>query len=177
MRLASAIGVVALALTGAACRTDSTRGHGDKELAAKLRGLGIEGKSYTNDLGIVSSIHLGNVWNIGDDLLLEDIHGHLTYLDGATLNPRWEYYGLPRPFDKKPDFTPASIIGLSQGKLFVISRGNGTNDVDPRNVDVVPSGAPVATDTTIYVPTFPTPSGNKTVYAISIGSGYVGWGY
>lgn len=177
MRLASAIGLVALALTGAACRTAATRPSGEKELAAKLRELGIEGKTYSNDLGQVASIHLGKVYNVDDDLLLEDIHGHLTYVDGATLNPRWEFYGLPRPFEKSPDSTPSAIIGLSGGKVFVISRGNGALDGEPHRVDVVPSGAPVATDQTIYVPTYPTPSGNKTVYAISLGSGYMGWGW
>lgn len=177
MRLASAIGLVALALTGAACRTAATRPSGDKELAAKLRELGIEGKTYSNDLGQVASIHLGRVYNVDEDLLLEDIHGHLTYVDGATLNPRWEFYGLPRPFEKTPDSTPSAIVGISAGKVYVISRGNGTLDTEPQRVDVVPSGAPVATDQTIYVPTYPTPSGNKTVYAISLASGYMGWGW
>jgi hypothetical protein len=177
MRFASAIGIVALALTSAACRTAGVRPTGDKELAAKLTTLGIEGKTYVNDLAQVDSIHVGKVYVVGNDFLIEDIHGHLTYVDGATLNPRWEYYGLPRGFDKAPDSTPSAIIGISGGKLFVINRSNGTTDIEPRRVDVVPSGAPVATDTTIYVPTFPTPSGNKTVYAISLGSGYQGWGW
>jgi outer membrane protein assembly factor BamB len=177
MRLASAMGIVALALTGAACRTSAARPAGDKELAAKLAELGIEGKTYANDLGQVGSIQLGRVFVAGDDLLIEDIHGHLTYLDGASLNPRWEYYGLPRPFDKAPDFTPSAIIGISGGKVFVINRSNGTTDIEPRRIDVVASGHPVANDATIYVPTFPTPSGNKTVYAISLTSGFQGWGW
>lgn len=177
MRLASAIGIVALALTSAACRTAGAHASGDKELAAKLQGLGIEGKTYTNDLGQVDSIRLGKVYVVGSDLMIEDIHGHLTYIDGATLNPRWEYYGLPRPFDMAPDSTPSAIIGVSAGKLFVISRDNGMTDMEPRRLDLVPSGAPVATDTTIYVPTFATPSGNKTVYAVSLGSGFQGWGW
>lgn len=177
MRLASAMGIVALALAGAACRTAASHTAGDKELAAKFTGLGIEGKTYTNDLGQTGSIQLGRVYMAGDDLLIEDIHGHLTYVDGATLNPRWEYYGLPRPFDKKPDFTPSAIIGICDGKVYVINRSNGTTDIEPRRVDVVASGAPVANDSTIYVPTFPTPSGNKTVYAISLTSGFHGWGW
>ena len=177
MRLASAIGIVALALTSAACRTSGTRPSGDQELAAKLRGLGIEGKTYTNDIGQVASIRLGKVYAMGEDLLVEDIHGHLTYIDGATLSPRWSYYGLPRPFDKTPDSTPSAIIGIAGGKLFVINRDNGTTDIDPRRIDVIPSGAAVANDTTIYVPTFSTPSGNKTVQAVSLASGYAGWGW
>src|SRR5262252_4278780 len=84
MRLASATVVVALALTTAACRTSMGRPSGDKDLAAKLRELGIEGKTYANDLGQVASIRVGNVYAIGPDLLIEDIHGHLTYIDGAT---------------------------------------------------------------------------------------------
>jgi len=177
MRLASAIVVVALALTTAACRTAAGRSAGDKDLAAKLRGLGIEGKTYANDLGQVGSLHLGKVYVAGTDLLIEDTRGHLTYIDGATLNPRWEYYGMPKGFDKKPDFTPSSVIGIAGGKLFVISRGNGTTDLEPRRIDIVPSGAPVATDSTIYVPTYPTPSGNKTVQATSIATGFMGWGW
>ena len=176
MRLASAMGIVALALSGAACRTTPAHPAGDKALAAKLAELGIEGKTYTNDLGETSSIQLGRVFPVGDDLLIEDIHGHLTYIEGATLNPRWEYYGLPHPFDKAPDFTPSAIIGICGGKVYVINRSNGTTDIEPRRVDVVASGAPVATDSTIYVPTFPTPSGNKTVYAVSLTSGFQGWG-
>jgi outer membrane protein assembly factor BamB len=177
MRSASVVGIVALALVGAACRTAGTRPTGDRELAAKLRELGVEGKTYANDLGQVANIRLGRVHMAGDDLLIEDIHGHLTYVDGATLNPRWDYYGLERPFDKKPDFTPSAIIGLAGGKVFVINRGNGTTDIEPWRLDVVPSGAPVATDTTIYVPTFATPSGNKTVYAVNLVSGFQGWGW
>jgi outer membrane protein assembly factor BamB len=177
MRLASAIVVVALALTTAACRTSMGRPSGDKDVAAKLRELGIEGKTYANDLGQVASVRVGNVYMIGPDLLIEDIHGHLTYIDGATLNPRWEYYGMPRGFDKKPDHTPSSVIGISGGKLFVISRNNGTTEPEPRRIDIVPSGAPVATDSTIYVPTFPTPSGNKTIQSSSIATGFMGWGF
>ncbi len=176
MRLASAFVVVALALTTAACRTAADRPSGDKGLASSLARLGVEGKTYVNDLGQVSSIHLGKVYAVGSDFLVEDIHGHLTYLDGATLNPRWEYYGLPRPFDQAPDSTASSIIGVSGGKLFVLSRDNGTTDVEPRRIDVVASTSPVATDSTIYVPTFPTPSGNKTVQSVSIATGYLGWG-
>jgi len=177
MRLASAVAVVSLALTAAACRTaPSGRPAEDKELVLKLKELGIEGKSYTNDLGQVSSIHLGNVYVIGSDLLIEDIHGHLTYLDGATQNARWEYTSMPGPFDKKPDYTPSAIIGVSNGFVFVISRNNGTTDMEPRRIDIVPSGAPVATDSTIYVPNYPTPSGNKTVQAVNIATGYMGWG-
>jgi outer membrane protein assembly factor BamB len=177
MRLASAICIVALALASAACRTSGVSPTGDKELAATLSTLGVEGKTYVNDLGQVAAVRLGKVYPMGNDFLIEDLHGHLTYVDGATLNPRWEYYGLPRGFDRAPDSTPSAVIGLAGGKLFVINRGNGTTDIEPRRVDVVPSGAPVATDSTIYVPTYPTPSGNKTVYAISIGSGFVGWGW
>jgi outer membrane protein assembly factor BamB len=177
MRLASAIVVVALALTTAACRTAVGRPAGDKDIASRLRELGIEGKTYSNDLGQVATIRVGNIYAAGSDFLIEDIHGHLTYIDGATLNPRWEYYGLPRGFDKKPDFTPSSIIGIAGGKLFVISRNNGTTDLEPRRIDIVPSGAPVATDSTIYVPTYPTPSGNKTVQATSIATGFMGWGW
>jgi outer membrane protein assembly factor BamB len=177
MRLASAIGIVALALSGAACRTAGLPKSGDIELEAKLVKLGVEGKTYTNDLSQVAAIRVAKVYVIGDDFLIEDLQGHLTYVDGATLNPRWEYFGLPRVFDKAPDYTPSAVIGLAGGKLFVINRSNGTTDIEPRHVDVVPSGAPVATDTTIYVPTFPTPSGNKTIYAISIGSGFMGWGW
>jgi outer membrane protein assembly factor BamB len=177
MRLASAIAVVALALTTAACRTALGHPAEDKDLASRLRELGIEGKTYANDLGQVATKRIEHVYVIGPDLLLEDIHGHLTYIDGATLNPRWEYYGMPRGFDKKPDYTPSSIIGIAGGKLFVISRNNGTTDLEPRRIDIVPSGAPVATDSTIYVPTFPTPSGNKTVQASSIATGFMGWGW
>ncbi len=177
MRLAFAGGILALALTASACRTPGTRPMGEKDLAAKLRALGIEGKTYVNDLGQVSSIHLNRVFACGPDLLIEDIHGHLTYVDGATLNPRWDFYGLPGPFDMPPDCTPSAVIGLSGGKLFVLARSNGVPQVEPREVDVVPSGRPVATDSTIYVPTFPTPAGNRTIYSINLATGYHGWGW
>lgn len=177
MRSASVLGLVALALLGAACRTAGTRPAGDRELAAKLRDLGVEGKTYANDLGQVANIRLGRVHMAGNDLLIEDIHGHLTYVDGATLNPRWDYYGLEQPFDKKPDFTPSAIVGIAGGKVFVINRANGTPEIEPRVLDVVPSGGPVATDSTLYVPTYATPSGNKTVYAINLVSGFQGWGW
>src|SRR5438093_1119998 len=38
------------------------------------------------------------------------------------------------------------------------------------------AGAAVANDTTFYAPSYPTPSGNKTVTAISLASGFLGWG-
>jgi hypothetical protein len=177
MRLASVSGIVALALTGAACRTSPVHTAGDKDLAAKLRELGIEGKTYANDLSQVASVAVTKVYPIDDDLLIEDLHGHLTYIEGATLNPRWEFYGMPRGFDRRPDSTPSAIIGLAGGKLFVLTRNNGTTVVEPRRIDIVASGAPVATDSTLYVPTFPTPSTSKTIQSVSIGSGYMGWGW
>jgi hypothetical protein len=177
MRLASAFGIVALALTATACRTTAGPPYGDKVLAAKLVGLGIEGKTYSTDLGQVDSIHLKRVYPAGADFLIEDIHGHLTYIDGATLNPAWEYYGLDKPFDKDPDFTPSAIVGIAGGKLVVISRLNGVPEVEPRWVDVVPSAGMVATDQTMYVPTYPTPAGNKTILSIGLASGYHGWGW
>lgn len=177
MRLASAFCIVALGLASAACRTSGYRAAGDQDVTAKLKTLGVEGKTYVNDVGQVASIRLGHVYVAGNDLLVEDIHGHLTYVDGATLNPIWAYYGMSKPFDKKPDFTPSAVIGISGGKLFVISRGNGTTDIEPRRLDVVPSGAAVANDATIYVPTFGTPSGNKTMQSVGLASGYAGWGW
>jgi hypothetical protein len=177
MRLASAIGIVALALATAACRTPGGHSAGEKELAAKLVDLGIEGRTYVNDLGQVATMRLGRVYRIGDDLLVEDLHGHLTYVDGATLNPRWVYTELPGPFDYRPDSTQTAIVGVSHGMLFVIARDNGVNVVEPRRIDIVASGAPVATDATIYVPTFRTPSGNKTMQSINLATGFLGWGW
>ncbi len=177
MRLVSAIGILAIASTVGACRSYPSRPLLHEDLTAKLNKLGVEGKTYANDLGQVASIHVHRVHTIDRDLLIEDVHGHLTYIDGATMNPRWDYYGLGRTFDEKPDHTSTAIVGLAGGKLFVLSRANGTTDPDPSRVDVIPSSAPVANESTIYVPTYPTPGGNKTVYAISLATGYQGWGW
>jgi hypothetical protein len=177
MRLASAFVILALAMTASACRTAPTRPFDDKDLAGRLVDLGIEGKTYVTDLAQVDSIHLGRIHDAGADLLLEDIHGHLTYVDGATLNPKWEYYGLGGPFDTAPSLTPSAIVGISGGRLHVISRMNGVPEIEPHVVDVVPSASPVATDQTLYVPSYPTPAGNKTIFSIALASGYHGWGW
>jgi outer membrane protein assembly factor BamB len=175
MRLAYAAGVLALATLATGCAT-APRQDTDKVLKRTLDALGVEGRSYAMDLSMAASVHVKNVHRAGGDLLLEDIHGHLTYVDGTTLTPKWDYYGLGQPFDVKPDLTPSAIIGLAGGKLYVISRHNGTIDGDPMFVDVIPSAAPVSTDSTLYVPTYATPTGDDTVTAVSLGSGFKGWG-
>ena len=108
MRFASVLGIVALLVTTAACRTSGNRPAGDKDLAQKLRGLGIEGRTYTNDISQVASIRLGKVYVMDNDLLVEDIHGHLAYINGNTLFARWEYQGMPAPFEQTPCATPTA---------------------------------------------------------------------
>jgi outer membrane protein assembly factor BamB len=142
-----------------------------------LKDLGVEGKSYVNDLGAVSSVHLNHVYLMGDDLLVEDIHGHLTYVDGGTLFARWEYHGLPRPFDAQPCATSSAVVGVAAGRLYVLSRSAGIEEIAPRMVPVVPSAAPVADDSTLFVPTYKTAATNKTLQSVSLGSGYAGWGW
>ncbi len=176
MRLASATGFLAVALLATACGSTPRRAPGDVSIGKQLASLGFEGRTYMHDLSEAASVNVHAVHRMDDDLLIEDLHGHLTYVDGSSLNVSWEFYGLPRPFSHAPSFTPSAIVGIADGWLFVISRANGVPSPDPRVVDVIPSASPVANDTTIYVPTYPTPAGNKTVYAISLGSGYQGWG-
>lgn len=177
MRLRSATGYVAVALLATACasKTHVRMPDGDA-MATSLASLGIEGKTYRNDLGQVRALSVRGVHAVDDDFLIEDLHGHLTYVDGGTLNPKWEYYGLPGPLDHRPDHTPTAIIGVSKSRAFVLSRINGVEEMAPRTTGVVASAAPVATDSTLYIPTYPTPSGNKSIYSISLGSGYLGWG-
>lgn len=174
MRLASATAWLMLGLATAACQ--STPAPGDDDIKDRLAELGVEGKTYVHDLGESDSIHVHAVHEMDGDFLIEDVHGDLTYVDGATLNARWVYYGLDEPFAQAPSHTPTAIIGISDDKLQVITRDAGVPNPPPRWIDVIPSSAPVATDSTLYVATYPTPSGNKTVYAIGIGSGYIGWG-
>jgi outer membrane protein assembly factor BamB len=161
-------------LATAACQ--STPAPSDDEIEVRLEALGVDGKTYVHDLAETSSIHIHAVHQVDGDFLIEDVHGDLTYVDGATLNVRWEFYGLDEPFVEAPSFTPSAVIGISGNQMHVITRDNGVPSPSPRYVDVIPSAAPVATDSTMYVATYPTPSGNKTVYSIGLGSGYVGWG-
>ncbi len=176
MRLVSASGFLALLVALGGCASTAAMPT-DDAIVHQLGALGIEGRSYYHDLGSLSSIHVRDVHEADGDLMIEDIHGHLTYVDGASLNVVWEFYGMPGPFDRAPSLTPSAVIGLSGSKLHVISRHNGALEQDPMTLDVIPSAAPVATDSTLYVPSFPTPSGNKAVYAVSVASGYMGWGW
>ncbi len=174
MRLASATAWLMLGLATAACR--STPAPSDDDITARLAALGVEGKTYVHDLGETASIQVHAVHEMDGDFLIEDVHGDLTYVDGATLNVRWEYYGLDEPFVEAPSATPSAIIGISNDQLHVITRDAGVPSPAPRWVDVIPSAAPVANDSTMYVATYPTPSGNRTVYSIGLGSGFKGWG-
>jgi outer membrane protein assembly factor BamB len=163
-----------LGLATAACR--STPAPNDDDIKAQLATLGVEGKTFVHDLAETSTIHVHAVHEMDGDFLIEDVHGDLTYVDGDTLNVRWEFYGLDEPFAEAPSATPTAIIGISGDMVHVITRDAGVPSPAPRWVDVIPSSAPVATDSTMYVATYPTPSGNKTVYSIGLGSGYMGWG-
>ncbi len=176
MRLASATSWALLALMAAGCSSTGSLAPDDEGIKAGLAALGVEGRAYVHDLGDEASMLVRNVYADGGDFLIEDVHGHLTYVDGATLNVRWEYYGLDKPFTMPPSFTPSTITGIANSRLYVLTRSAGVPEPHPRWVDLIPSAAPVATDSTVYVPTYPTQAGNKTIYSVSLGSGYIGWG-
>ena len=175
MRLASATSWALLALFVAGCGS-VPEAPDDEGLKAGLAALGVEGRTYVHDLGQLSEMLVRDVYADGGDFLIEDVHGHLTYVDGDTLNVRWEYLGMDAPYTMAPSFTPSTITGISNSKVYVLTRSAGVPEPTPRWVDLIPSAAPVATDSTAYVPTYPTPAGNKTVYAVGLGSGYIGWG-
>lgn len=156
MRLASASVLTLAALLGSAAAlpgcaySGGLRGAADRPssqpLKAALAELGVEGKTYTNDLGAVSSIHLRDAYVSGDDVLIEDIHGHLTFVDGKSLLAKWEYIGLPGPTDCRPAMSASAVVAISKGKMFVLSRGAGIEESAPGFVPVVPSAAPVCND-------------------------------
>lgn len=174
MRLLSATSWLVLGLATAACQSTPTPS--DDQIQTSLEALGVDGKTYVHDLGETSTIHVHAVHQMDGDFLIEDVHGDLTYVDGNTLNVRWEFYGLDEPFAHAPSHTPSAIIGISGDMMHVITRDAGIPSPAPRWIDIIPSSAPVATDSTMYVATYPTPAGNKTVYSVGLGSGYIGWG-
>jgi len=178
MRLLSATGFVVAAMLAGGCISRGTlpQAPRDGEIVTKLKNLGVEGLTYQNNLGAHDSIFLKDVHTIGADLLIEDIHGHLVYVDGPSMNPKWQFNGMPSAFDEKPDYTPSAIIGIASGELYVITRFNGVESPSHSRVPLVASAAPVATESTLYVPTYATPKSGKNVQTVSIGSGYVGWG-
>ncbi len=181
MRLLSASLVAGLALASTGCAFSFGRASGSARPSAEpvretLKALGVEGRSYVNDLGAVASVQVHRIHAIENDLLVEDIHGHLSYIDGATLFPRWAYTGLGGNFEGKPCATATAVVGVSKGRIHVLSRNAGVDEIAPRLVPVVPSGGLAATESTAYVPTWRTPDGSKTLQSVSLGSGYVGWG-
>ena len=173
----AALGLAALSVAACGRVPMRPRAPQIETVRGQVESFGLEGRTYVHDLGDSSSVYVHAVHRIGNDLMLEDIHGRITYVDGDSLNVAWEYYGLDKPFTSRPTFTPSTVMGISEDKLHVLTRGAGIPDPPPRRVDVIPSSAPVATDSTLYVATYPTPAGNKTVYAVSLGSGYIGWGF
>lgn len=177
MRLPSAFGALTVATLAAACSIPVAPQPRPEPAIAALKDVGVEGKTYYADLGADRVFKVGNVWNVADDLLIEDIHGGLIYLDGATLTPRWAYFGLGAPFDRAPDFTETTVVGVAKGRVHVISRRNGLDVIEPARVSVVPSAGVVANDTTMYIPTFRTPNGNRTVQSVNLADGYEGWGW
>lgn len=177
MRLPSALVVLAVAALATGCSIPVAPSPRPDPAVASLKDLGVEGRTYIADLGAERSFRLNRMFAVGDDVLLEDINGHLVYLDGATLNPRWVYYGLPRPFDEAPDSTETAIVGVAKDKVYVLSRKNGLEEIPPASVGVIPSAAPVANESTLYIPTYRTPTGNKTVVAVNLANGYRGWGF
>ena len=177
MRLLSALVVLTAAASAAGCSIPVAPSPKPEPAIASLKDLGVEGRTYVADLGADRAFRLLRVHAAGNDLLLEDIAGSLVYVDGATLNPRWAYFGLPRPFDQTPDVSDSLIAGVCQEKLYVLSRDNGLELFAPSPVPVVPSAAIVANESTVYIPTYRTPSGNKTVISVNLADGYVGWGF
>ena len=117
MRIPSATGIVLAAALTAGCATAGPRPLEHPELQNQLGQLGVEGRTYHIDLADTQSIHLHDVHLMGQDLVVEDIHGHLTCLDATTLMPRWDYYGMPTHFDERPSVTPSDIVGVAGGKL------------------------------------------------------------
>lgn len=177
MRIPSATGIVLAAALTAGCATAGPRPLDHNALESALGELGIEGRAYHIDLADTQSIHLHDVHHDGQDLIVEDIHGHLTCLDAGTLMPKWDYYGMNGPFDEAPSFTATDLIGVSGGKLFVVARKNGTIDGDPMRVDAVLSARPVSTGSTLYAPVFASAIGDDKMITVSLGSGFQGWGY
>jgi outer membrane protein assembly factor BamB len=49
--------------------------------------------------------------------------------------------------------------------------------MSPAPVGLVLSARPVANESSLYAPTFPTPRGNKTIQCVSLTTGYHGWGW
>lgn len=177
MRIPSATGIVLAAALTAGCATAGPRPLEHPELQNQLGQLGVEGRTYHIDLADTQSIHLHDVHLMGQDLVVEDIHGHLTCLDATTLMPRWDYYGMPTHFDERPSVTPSDIVGVAGGKLFVIARHNGTIMGDPVRVDAVLSARPVATSSTLYAPVYAAARGDDKLITVSLGSGFQGWGF
>jgi hypothetical protein len=177
MRISSAFAVLTVAACAAACSVPVARAPRAEPAIASLKDLGVEGKTTWSNLGADRAFHLNRIWNVGNDLLLEDIHGALVYLDGGTLMARWVYNGLPRPFDSAPDWTATSIVGVCKDRAYVISRRNGLDEIDPARLGVVPSAGVAANDSTLFVPTYKTPSGNKTIQSVNLTDGYLGWGW
>lgn len=177
MRLPSAFGLITVATLAAGCYIPVAPAARPEPAVAAMKHLGVEGKTYWSDLGADRVFKVGHVWDVGGDILIEDIYGGLVYLDGVTLNPRWTYLGLARPFDRAPDFTETAVAGISKGRLHVISRRNGLDALEPAPVSVIASAGVVANDTTMYVPTFRTPSGNWTIQSVNVADGYQGWGW
>lgn len=182
MRLPSAfvLTVAALAsvvLASAGCAIPVAPSPKPDPAIASLRDLGVEGKTYVADLGADRPFRLNRVFTCGNDLLLEDIAGGLLFLDGRTMNPRWAYYGMSRPFDSAPDSTDEVVSGVSKGRMYVLDRKNGLETIPPAPVSVVPAAGSVSNGRTAYVPTYRTPSGNKTVQSVDVANGYQGWGW
>lgn len=175
MRLPSAFVLAALACT-AGCAIPVARPARPEPTLASLKDLGVDGRHYFADLGSDHAYKLNHVWAVGDDLLLEDITGTLLYIDGATMNPKWAYNGLPRPFDRAPDFTDTMVVGVCKGRVYALTRRAGIEVFDPSPVAMVPSGGVVASESTLYVPTYRTPNGNKTILSVNLADGYQGWG-
>lgn len=180
MRTQSVLAVVlaasALAVPATGCASPPPRPTSEP-LVAALKTLGVEGRTYVNDLGAVSTIHLRGVHPMGEDFLVEDIHGHLSYVDGRTLNARWDYYGMDAPFDERPDVTDSLVVGVSKGTVYALSRANGLEEVAPAPVGIVLSARPVANESALYAPTYATPGGNKTIQSVGLVSGALGWGW
>jgi outer membrane protein assembly factor BamB len=181
MRLPSALFVLAsaaLAVVAAApgCSTTVAPAPKPEPALASLKDLGVDGRTYVADLAADRVFHVNRVFPAGDDLIIEDLKGGLVYLDGSTLNPRWAYYGLPRPYDAQPDVSESLVVGVCKGRIHAITRSAGVEIFEPREIPVVPSAGIVANETTAYVPTYRTAAGNRTIVAVNLADGYLGWG-
>lgn len=151
---------------------------------ALLEGLPWSPDVYVHDLSraVGRPVALAQVYAMADDVLAVDTQGTLFCLSRRDLTPRW-VSSLRSPLHAPIAESATHYVCLerdARGAAWLewFSKRSGTpGNASPARLPFTPSSGVSATSGYAYVGSLGSPIDNKTVEAINLADGKIGWGY